>query len=181
MLSGNGCLTLDTMSIIRAAENKALPVDAHLELALLPQGPAGWAGPMFAINIYTIWRFAKNIEGAKKFLIDYIGRFQEGFVASGFQNMPSYPDAVPDFARLVGAPPHPRGRYSLLAEVPATMTNLGSPGYANAATDEVLNKRIISTMFARAATGETTPEDSLGQADQAIRPIFEKWRQAGKI
>jgi len=181
MLSGNGCLTLDTMSIIRAAENKALPVDAQLELATLPEGPVGRAGPMFAINNYTIWRFARNIEGAKKFLIDYIGRFQEGFVASGFQNMPSYPDAVPDFARLVGAPPHPPGRYSVLAEVPATMTNLGSPGYANAATDEVLNKRIISTMFARAATGEMTPEDSLGQADQAIRPIFEKWRQAGKI
>ena len=132
-------------------------------------------------NNYTIWRFAKNIDGAKKFLIDYIGRFQEGFVASGFQNMPSYPGSVPDFARLVGADLQPPGRYSLLADVPATMTNLGSPGFANAATDEVYNNSIISTMFARAATGEITPEEALDQADKAIRPIFDKWRQAGKI
>ena len=181
MLSGNGCLTLDTMSIIRAAENKALPVDAHLALAVLPEGPAGRAGPMFAVNNYTIWHFAKNIDGAKKFLVDYIGRFQEGFVASGFQNMPSYPGSVPDFAQLVGALPHPPGRYSVLAHVPATMTNFGSPGYANAAIDEVFNKRIISTMFARVATDEAAPEDALDQAGKAIRPIFEKWRQAGKI
>lgn len=181
MLAGSGSLTLDTMSIIRAAENKELAVDAQLALALLPEGPAGRAGPMFAINTYTIWRFARNIEGAKKFLVDYIGRFREGFVASGFQNMPGYAASVPDFAPLVGAPPHPAGRYSLLAEVPGTMTNLGSPGYANAATDEVLNEGIIPTMFARAATGETTPEDAVAQAARAIRPIFEKWREAGKV
>lgn len=110
MLSGNGCLTLDTMSIIRAAENKALPVDADLALATLPEGPAGRAGPVFAINNYVIWRFARNIDGAKKFLVDYIGRFRESFIASGFQNMPSYPGSVPDFAALVGARPHPMDR-----------------------------------------------------------------------
>jgi multiple sugar transport system substrate-binding protein len=181
MLSGAGSMTLDTMSIIRAAENKALPVDPQLEIATLPQGPAGKLGPAFAINTYTIWRFAKNIEGAKKFLIDYIGRFQEGFVASGFQNMPSYTGAVPDFAQLVGAAPYPAGRYSVLADVPSTMTNLGSPGYANAATDEVINKSLLVTMFSRAATGAATPEDALAEADRAIRPIFERWRAAKKI
>jgi multiple sugar transport system substrate-binding protein len=181
MLSGAGSLTLDTMSIIRAAENTALPVEAQLEIATLPQGPSGRAGPAFAINTYTIWRFARNIDGAKKFLVDYIGRFEEGFIASGFQNMPSYPGAVPDFAERVGAVPHPSGRYSVLADVPATMTNLGSPGYANAATDEVMNNAVLTTMFARAATGAVTPEEALDQADQAIQPIFERWRAAGKI
>ena len=181
MLSGTGSLTLDTMSIIRAAENKALPVAALLEIATLPQGPAGGTGPAFAINTYTIWRFAKNIDGAKKFLVDYIGRFPEGFVASGFQNMPSYPGAAPNFTELVGAPPHSASRYSLLADVPATMTNLGSPGYANAATDEVLNNAVLTIMFARAATGAATPDEALAEADRAIRPIFERWRAAGKI
>ena len=95
--------------------------------------------------------------------------------------MPSYPGAVPDFAALVGAAPLPAGRYSLLADVPATMTNLGSPGYANAATDEVLNNGVLTAMFARAATGTATPQDALAEADQAIRPIFERWRAAGKI
>lgn len=181
MLSGTGSLTLDTMSIVRAAESKALPVEAQLEIAALPEGPSGRTGPAFAINAYMIWRFARNIEGAKKFLVDYIGRFEEGFIASGFQNMPSYPGAVPRFAELVGAAPHPSGRYSVLADVPATMTSLGSPGFANAATDEVMNRSVLATMFARAATGAVTPEDAMAEADHEIRPVFERWRAAGKI
>lgn len=181
MLSGSGCLTLDTMSIIRAAENKKLPVDEHLALATLPEGPAGKLGPMFAANTYTIWRFAKNPEGAQKFLVDYIGRFQEGFLASGFQNMPSFPDSVPNIEQLVGSDSGRVGRYSVLADVPATMTNLGNPGYSNAATDEVRVSGILPAMFARAAAGEVTPEEALDQADKAIRPIFDKWRGAGKI
>ncbi len=177
MLSGSGSLTLDTMSIIRAAENKLLPVNEHLALATLPEGPAGRIGPMFATNTYVIWRFAKNPEGAKKFLVDYISGFHEGFLASGFQNMPSFPGSVPGLAEIIDSDP----RYSILADVPATMANLGSPGYSNAATDEVLGEGIISKMFARAATGVSTPEEALDQADKAIRPIFNKWRGAGKI
>jgi len=55
------------------------------------------------------------------------------------------------------------------------------PGYANAATDEVINNAVLTIMFARAATGATTPEDAMAEADQAIRPIFDRWRAAGKI
>jgi multiple sugar transport system substrate-binding protein len=177
MLSGSGSLTLDTMSIVRAAENKLLPVNEHLALAILPEGPAGRIGPMFAINTYVIWRFAKNPEGAKKFLVDYIGSFHKGFRTSGFQNMPSFPGSVPDLTKIIASD----ARYSVLANVPATLSNLGSPGYSNAATDEVQGKKIISMMFARVATGVISPEEALDQADKAIRPIFNKWREAGKI
>ena len=181
MLSGNGCLTVDTMSIIRAAQNKKLPVDRHLALATLPEGPAGRGGPMFTANTYVIWRFAPNPEGAKKFLVDYIGRFQEGFLASGFQNMPSFPNSVSDFGQIIDIASGPSGRYAVLADVPATLTNLGDPGYSNAATDEVRGNRILSTMFARAAIGETTPREAMDQAARAVEPIFDKWRDAGKI
>ncbi len=156
MLSGSGSLTLDTMSIIRAAENKKLPVDKHLALASLPEGPAGRIGPSFTANMYTIWKFAKNREGAKKFLVDYVGKFQEAFVASGFQSMPSYPESVPDFNYLVNA----NARYGVLARVPATLTNLGYPGYSNAATDEIRSKGIITKMFTTVAIGEKTPEEA---------------------
>ncbi len=177
MLSGGGSLTLDTMSIIRAAENKLLPVNENLALETLPEGPAGKIGPMFATNTYVIWRFSRNPDGAKKFLVDYIGRFHEGFLASGFQNMPSFPGSVPGLTEIIDS----NARYRVLADVPVTMANLGSPGYSNAATDEVRGERIISKMFARAATGLSTPEEALDQAHKAIEPIFNKWRVAGKI
>ena len=136
---------------------------------------------MFAANTYVIWRFAQNPEAAKKFLVDYIGRFQEGFLVSGFQNMPSFPNSVSDFGQIIDIASGPSGRYAVLADVPATLTSLGDPGCSNAATDEVLGNRILSAMFARAAIGETTPRDAMDQAARAIEPIFDKWRDVGKI
>ncbi len=181
MLSGAGSLTLDTMSIIRAAESKSLPVDPKLSIASLPDGPSGKTGPNFGVGAHVIWRFAQNIEGAQKFIVDFVGRSEEAFIASGFQIMPSFPGAVPRFAELVGAPPYSPGRYSVLADVPAAMTNLGSPGFTNAATEEVMNSSIVATMFARTATGAVSAEDAMTEADQAVRAIFERWRAAGKI
>jgi multiple sugar transport system substrate-binding protein len=181
MLSETGSLTLDTMSIIRAAENKELPVNEHLSIAALPAGPAGNIGPMFSANSYLIWQFSSNIEGAKKFLVDYIGRFEEGFRASGFQNMPGFPGCVPNLDSHFSSESASTDRYEVLKDVPSTLTNLGNPGYSNAATDEVRRLGIISTMFAHTATGRITPEDAMDQAGKSIAPIFDKWREAGKI
>src|SRR5689334_23440698 len=44
--------------------------------------------PIFGVEhvmgVYVIWKFAENIDGAKKFLVDYIGNFHEAFVNSQF-------------------------------------------------------------------------------------------------
>lgn len=181
LLAGSGSLTVDTMSIIRAAQSKKLPVDKHLAITTLPEGPAGRIGPMFAANTYVIWRFAKNPDGAKKFLVDYIARFHEGFLSSGFQNMPSFPNSVPDLDQIVKSDSGPPGRYAVLSDVPSTMTNVGHPGHSNAATDEVRSKNILPEMFANVATGNLTPQEAMEQANAATKPIFDKWREVGKI
>jgi len=110
-----------------------------------------------------------------------MGAFRDGLIQSGFQSMPSYPGAVPDMADLIRTSTNRRGRYEVLLDVPETLTNLGHPGYSNAATDEVLNRRIIPAMFASVATGKATPQDAMDLANAAIVPIFQKWRDAGKI
>lgn len=181
MLSGAASLTIDTMSIVRAAEAKNLPVEPHLSLAKLPDGPYGSGGPAFATNTFVIWRFARNIDGAEKFLLDYIGSFREGLTRSGFQNMPAFPGAVPDLDELLRIPVQTSGRYDVLSEVPDTLTNLGFPGHSNAATDEVLNRRIIPEMFSRVAKGNATPQEAMDLAGAAITPIFDSWREMGKL
>jgi multiple sugar transport system substrate-binding protein len=70
-------------------------------LLKVPEGPAGQLGPSFGFRPYVIWRFAENIEGAKRFLVDYAANLRRAFLASGFQNMPGLPGAVPDLAGLV--------------------------------------------------------------------------------
>lgn len=181
MLAGSISLTIDTMSIIRAAEAKNLPVEPNLALTTLPEGPYGRVGPAFATNTYVIWQFARNKEGAQKFLLDYMGAYRAGLVESGFQSMPSFPGAVPDLDDMIRAASGGSGRYDVLLDVPDTLSNLGFPGHSSAATDEVLIRRIIPDMFASVLNDNSTPQDAMDLASAAIAPIFEKWREAGKI
>jgi multiple sugar transport system substrate-binding protein len=183
MVAGTGCLTLDTMSIARASEKLQRPFANDLRLAKAPEGPAGRLAPSFSTVTYFVWNFAKNIEGASQFLVDYTGHTRQGFLASGFQNMPSFPDAVPDLAQLVAndASAAPPDKYSVLADGATWTTNVGYPGYTNAAIAEVMNRGLIPTMFAQAATGQLTPEEALDQADNEVRRIFQKWKDRGKV
>ena len=36
-------------------------------------------------------------------------------------------------------------------------------------------------MFAAAARGQQTPEEAVAAAEAEIKPIFDKWRERGKI
>jgi multiple sugar transport system substrate-binding protein len=178
MLSAEGCLTLDTLSIVRASETKRMPVADNLRLAMLPSGPAGRVGPSFGIDNFVIWKFSQNIDGAANFLLDLIGLSRDIALVSGFQHLPSYPDAVEDLESLMttdetAAVPD---QYSLLKDVDTWVTNVGYPGFANPAIGEILGARLISRMFAAAATGELTPDEAMVQADQEVRRIFDRWR-----
>jgi multiple sugar transport system substrate-binding protein len=183
ILNGEGSLTLDTISIARASENMKLPVANELQLAKVPAGPARQIGPAFSYFNYLIWTFAENIDGAKQFLVDYIGRSREAFLASRFQNTPAFPDTVPDLATVVAndAGTGPPGRYDLLADLATWTTNVGDPGYTNAAIGEVFHVGLIPAMFARAATGQLAPEEALDQADKEVRQIFQNWSERGKL
>jgi multiple sugar transport system substrate-binding protein len=183
MLNGEGSLTLDTMSIIRASESTGLPIAKDLWLGNTPVGPAARLAPSFGFHTYVIWNFAENIDGAKQFLADYIGHSREAFLASGFQNTPAFPDTAPDLPTIVAndAAPGAPGKYGLLADLANWTTNVGHPGYTNPAISEIYSKGITSTMCAQAATGQLTPEEALDQADREVRRIFQKWRDRGKV
>jgi multiple sugar transport system substrate-binding protein len=183
MLSEQGSLAVNPISITRTAENQKLPVAGNLWLAKAAQGPVRRLGPYAVMDFYVIWKFADNIDGAKQFLVDYIGNFRQGFLASEFYNFPCFPQTVPDLKTLVARDDkaNPPEKYKVLEDAPDWVTNVGYPGYANAAIDEIFNTWVIPTMFAQAATGKLSPEDALNQADAQVQRIFQKWRERGKI
>jgi multiple sugar transport system substrate-binding protein len=183
MLSEQGSLAVNPISIMRTAENQKLPVAGNLWLAKAAQGPVRRLGPYAVMDFYVIWKFADNIDGAKQFLVDYIGNFRQGFLASEFYNFPCFPQTVPDLKTLVARDDkaNPPEKYKVLEDAPDWVTNVGYPGYANAAIDEIFNTWVIPTMFAQAATGKLSPEDALNQADAQVQRIFQKWRERGKI
>ena len=130
-------------------------------------------------TVYVIWKFAANIAGAKKFLVDYIGNFHRGFEASEFYNFPCFQKTVPDLKQLLqkdskGKPPD---KYAVLADSLDWATNVGYPGYANAAIDDIYSNWIVNNMFAKAAQGVMSPEDAVKEAEAKCRDIFAKWKE----
>jgi multiple sugar transport system substrate-binding protein len=175
MLSSRGCFTLDTVTILRTVESLKLPLDLHL--AAPPEGPAGRLQCSFGFYTFFIWSFAENPEGAKQFLVDYTASSREAFLTSGFNAMPSFPDVVPDLAALIASDAASPGKYELLTGAPGWTTNIGHPGFTNPAIGEVYDRGLIPKMFARAASGQLTPDDALDQTDKEMREIFQKWEQ----
>ena len=183
MLAGKGSLALNAISITRTGEEKKIPVADTIWLAKAAQGPVRQIGLEHVMDVYVIWKFAENIEGAKRFLVDYIGNFRQGFMASEFYNFPCFPQTVPDLQQLIShdANANPPDKYKVLDDVLHWATNVGYPGYANAAIDEIFSTWVISTMFAQAAVGKLTPAEALDQADTEVKRIFQKWRERGKV
>jgi multiple sugar transport system substrate-binding protein len=184
LASGRGSLIVNPISALRAAEQQDPDLAADIALAPLPIGPAGDVPRSERIvHCYVIWKFAKHQELARRFLVDYAVAYREAFVRSGLYNMPSFPGAVPDLAEVVAKDPQgkPPDKYALLAGATSWMTNIGAPGSLNAAVDEAFSRFILPRMFAAAARGEKTAEQAVADAEAEIKPIFEKWRERGKI
>jgi multiple sugar transport system substrate-binding protein len=141
LLAGRGSLTLNAISITRTGENQKIPLADRIWLARAVKGPVRRIGLVHLMDVYVIWKFAENIEGAKQFLVDYVGDFRQAFLASQFYNFPCFPGTVPDLKALItdDAQATPRDKYKVFADVSAWMTNVGYPGYANAAENEIFH------------------------------------------
>ena len=184
LTSGRGSLILNTVSAVRAAEQQDPELASKIALAPVPIGSAGdRPRSTNALGSYVIWKFSPNIELAKQFLIDLSLASGDALVQSGFFNLPAFTGAVPDLADVVANDPaaRPPTKYALLADAANWSTNIGSPGAFNVAVDEVFSTFILSKMFSAAARGEKSPAEAVAAAEAEMRPIFDKWRERGKI
>jgi multiple sugar transport system substrate-binding protein len=183
LATGKGSLIVNPVSGLRAVEKQDPALAARIALAPPPAGPGGRLGTYSVIGAYVIWRFSKNQETAKRFLVDLAIDYREAFLRSEYYNLPSFPKSVPDLEQSVATDPEaqPPNKYALLAEGTSWTANLGHPGYANGAVDEVFNQFVIPQMFAAVARNEMGAEESVRAAGSRIEPIYEKWRQRGKI
>jgi multiple sugar transport system substrate-binding protein len=183
ILAGRSSLVLNAISVTRTGENTKLPIHEKIGLAKAAQGPARRIGLEHVMDCYVIWKFSPNIEGAQKFLIDYVDNFKQAFEVSQFYNFPCFASTVPDLAKAVSNDPKavPPDKYSVLADVLDWATNVGYPGYSNAAIDETFGNWTLNTMFAKVATGYDKPEDALANTEKAMQGIWAKWKERGMI
>jgi multiple sugar transport system substrate-binding protein len=76
----------------------------------------------------------------------------------------------------------PHGKYSILTTVAAKFTrNIGYPGYANAAVDEVLSSYLIPQMFAQVSQGKMSASESVRSTGKQMKQIWARWKALGKI
>jgi multiple sugar transport system substrate-binding protein len=154
-------------------------ISRQIQLARALTGPVRAIGLEHVMSCYVVWNFAENIDGAKQFLIDYTVNFKQAFLASQFYNFPCFSSTVADLKTIIAHDDraHPPDKYRVLDDVLNWATNVGYPGYANAAIDEIFSRWILNLMFAKAASGALSPEDALKEADVACRQIFDKWKE----
>lgn len=183
MLAGRSSLVLNAISITRAGENDKLPIHEKIALAKAAKGPVRQIGLEHVMSCYVVWKFAENIKGAQKFLVDYIDNFKSAFLNSEFYNFPCFANTVPDLKELVSNDKKavPPNKYAVIADALQWATNVGYPGYSNAAIDETFSTWVLNTMFAEAATGAETPESALKRAEAKMKAIWAKWKERKMI
>lgn len=177
---GKVSLALNSISASRRAEKKNQEISQKIQLAKTPKGPASRM-VQYYVPIYFIWKFAENIEGAKQFLVDYVGQSRQAFLAGKFRDFPCFPGSVPDLKEIIAndSRGHPPTKYKVLEDVIDWTANMGYPGYANAAIEEAGD--FIPTMFKEAAIGDAKPEDAIRDAEKKCKRIFSQWRSAGLV
>jgi multiple sugar transport system substrate-binding protein len=185
-LAGRLSMALNAISIARSAEQRNLRFNRDIALLPIPDGPGPRMGLEHVMGVYVIWKFARNKAAAKKFLVDIGTQYTGHFLNSYFYNFPAFPGSVKNvpvrLARQTDYPNELRGRYTILDRISKRWTtNVGHPGYSNAAIDEVFNKFLIPQMFARVARDEMTADEAMRAAHREISKIFNKWRGRKKI
>jgi multiple sugar transport system substrate-binding protein len=187
-LAGRLSLALNAISIARSAEdagNTTLSEDTWIRP--IPRGPVRSLGNEHVMGVFFVWRFAQNKEAAKKYIIDQQLGYQQHFVQSKFYNFPAWTNGVRGgfrtMNRLAAADSHrPRGKYTILTTIARRYTtNVGYPGFANAAVGDIFNQSLIPQMFAQVAQGKMTPENAARSMQGKFRSIYAPWRAQGLL
>ena len=187
---------LNSISAYRTAQDNGLSVAADIFFTPALKGPTGLArASEHVMSSYVIWKFSRNQEAAKEFLIALVGAAREATLGSKLYNFPSFYGAVADsstpaakrqaagaawIAEQVRRDPFgskPVAKLAVLETAPRWSTNLGYPGYANPAEGEIFDTYVLTDMFAQAATGALTAKDALATAAARCKEIFHKWRE----
>jgi multiple sugar transport system substrate-binding protein len=186
-LAGRLSLAVNAISIRRTAEDRGLPLADDTWLAPIPRGPVRRLGNEHVMGVYFIWKFAKNKEAAKKFLVDQQLGYRQHFLQSKFYNFPAWTGSIKGgfktISKICAQDPHkPLGQYRILTSIAQhNTTNVGYPGYANAAIGEIFNTNLVPQMFAQVAQDKMTPAEAAKASDGQFKTIFRKWRDQGLV
>ena len=163
-VAGRLSVALNAISIVRTAEdsgNQALADDTWL--ASIPRGPVMRMGNEHVMGVFVIWKFAKNKEAAKKYLVDQQLGYREHFLRSEYYNFPPWTGAIKGgfktIRQLSAQDTHkPRGKYTILTTIAEKYTtNPGHPGNTTAGDGRGLQHLPHPADVRRGRAGQVDP------------------------
>jgi multiple sugar transport system substrate-binding protein len=191
---------LNSISAYRTAQDNKLPVIPNYYFVPALKGPTGTQlSSEHVMSGYVIWKFSKNQDAAKEFLVALVDASREGTMASKLYNFPSFFGAAAEantpmnrkadagmawVAAQCKKDPfgsEPVDKLAVLADSIHWSTNLGYPGYGHPAEGEIFDTYVLTDMFAKASTGALSPKDAMTEASTRAKEIFAKWRKKGMV
>ena len=185
LIAGNLSYILNSISAYRTAQTANPDVAADVFFTAPLRGPGGiQLASEHVIPIYIIPNHARNPDAAKEFILNLVQNYQEATNQSELYTFPAFPQTVPQLNSWLDNDPYgsqPANKLALLKDAERWSTNVGHPGPANAAEGEIFDTFILPKMMAKAARGELSPRDAVIDAENQIRPIFQRWRERGLV
>jgi maltose-binding protein MalE len=184
MVGGKLSYIVNSISAYRTLQkvNPGQANDVHFVKAL--EGPADSLAAQHVMYNWIVPKHAENPDAAKEFLLHYTANYARATYESELYDFPAFPKLVPKLNAWLDDDPfgsEPRDKLSVLKGALDWSTNVGRLANANTAIGEVFGTFIVPNMYARAARGRQTPEESVARAESQIKPVFEKWRRQGLV
>ncbi|MFN2496793.1 MAG: ABC transporter substrate-binding protein [Pseudonocardiaceae bacterium] len=184
LIAGQMSYILNSISAYRTAQEQNPQVADDVLFVPALRGPATAIAAQHVMYNWIVPASSRNPDAAKEFLLHYTANFAAATYYSELYDFPAWSGLVPQLDGWLGADPFgstPSDKLAVLRGATDWATNIGHPGPASPAVGEVFSQFIIPNMYARAARGEMTPEQTVARAEAEIRPIFDKWRQRGLV
>jgi Bacterial extracellular solute-binding protein len=184
MVGGKLSYIVNSISAYRTTQkvNPAQANDILFVKAL--QGPAEALAAQHVMYNWIVPEFSESVDAAKEFLLHYTENYARATWESELYDFPAFDKLVPELDSWLDNDPfgsEPPDKLSVLKDALDWSTNVGRHGHANTAVGEVFGTFIVPNMYARAARGQQTPEESVARAESQIKPIFEKWKKQGLV
>jgi ABC-type glycerol-3-phosphate transport system substrate-binding protein len=184
IVAGQMSYILNSISAWRTAqsENPSVADDIFFVKAL--RGPQDALVAQHVMQNWIVPEFSANVDAAKEFLLHFTANLPSVTYHSKLYDFPAFPDLVPELDGWLDKDPfgaNPADKLVVLKDSTDWCTNIGHPGPASPAIGEVLYTFVIPNMFAKAARGELSPQQSVAEAEKQINAIFQNWRSRGLV
>jgi Bacterial extracellular solute-binding protein len=184
MVGGKLSYIVNSISAYRTSQktNPQQANDTFFVQAL--KGPADALAAQHVMYNWIVPEHASNVDAAKAFLLHYTENYARATWESELYDFPAFNKLVPELNDWLNDDPfgsEPPDKLAVLGSALDWSTNVGRQGNANTAVGEVFGTFIVPDMYARAARGEQSPQESVARAESEVQAVFEKWRRKGLI